>query len=167
MTDYQSSLAPFYKGWDVYQQLLVQAITPLTPDELALRSASHMWSIGQLVTHIAAARAGWFHMWMGEGGPNITQLAMWDENEEPSRTAVELVAGLETSWQMMQQALAHWTPADLGQIFQNPYVSEAEREVKPARTRQWIIWHVLEHDLHHGGEVSQTLGAHGLVGLDL
>jgi uncharacterized damage-inducible protein DinB len=167
MTDYQLSLTPFYKGWDVYQQLLVQAITPLTPDQLALRSAPHMWSIGQLVTHMVATRVGWFHMWMSEGSPDIAQLAAWDENEEPSRAAVELVAGLEMTWQMIQQALARWTPADLEQTFQNPYLSEAERKAKPARSRQWIIWHVLEHDLHHGGEVSQALGMHGLVGLDL
>jgi uncharacterized damage-inducible protein DinB len=74
---------------------------------------------------------------------------------------------LEMTWQMIQQALARWTPADLEQTFQNPYLSEAERKAKPARSRQWIIWHVLEHDLHHGGEVSQALGMHGLVGLDL
>jgi hypothetical protein len=21
-------------------------------------------------------------------------------------------------------------------------------------SRQWVIWHVIEHDLHHGGELS-------------
>jgi hypothetical protein len=26
---------------------------------------------------------------------------------------------------------------------------------------------VAEHDLHHGGEISLTLGMHGLAGLDL
>jgi uncharacterized damage-inducible protein DinB len=34
-------------------------------------------------------------------------------------------------------------------------------------TRQWIIWHVLEHDLYHGGELSFALGAQGLPGIDL
>ncbi|HEX4716084.1 MAG TPA: DinB family protein [Ktedonobacteraceae bacterium] len=32
-------------------------------------------------------------------------------------------------------------------------------------TRQWIIWHVIEHDLHHGGEISLILGTHGLTGI--
>jgi uncharacterized damage-inducible protein DinB len=35
------------------------------------------------------------------------------------------------------------------------------------RTRGWIIWHVVEHDLHHGGELSLTLGMHGVPALDL
>ncbi len=35
---------------------------------------------------------------------------------------------------------------------------------EPARiTRPWVIWHLIEHDLHHGGEVSLTLGTHGLA----
>ena len=25
-------------------------------------------------------------------------------------------------------------------------------------TRQWVIWHLIEHDVHHGGEISLTLG---------
>jgi uncharacterized damage-inducible protein DinB len=25
-----------------------------------------------------------------------------------------------------------------------------------------VVWHVLEHDLHHGGEISLTLGMHGI-----
>ena len=29
-------------------------------------------------------------------------------------------------------------------------------------SRAWVVWHVLEHDLHHGGEISLTLGMHGI-----
>ncbi len=29
-------------------------------------------------------------------------------------------------------------------------------------SRAWVVWHVMEHDLHHGGELSLTLGMHGL-----
>ncbi len=162
MTANTISLTHFYKGWDVYQQHLVTAITPLTSAQLTLRSAPHMWSVGMLATHIVATRASWFHRWMGEGGPEMALIDEWDERSEPTRPAAELVAGLESTWQMIQQALAHWTPADLAQEFQNPYVAG-----KPARSRQWIIWHLLEHDLHHGGELSLTLGMHGVAALDL
>jgi uncharacterized damage-inducible protein DinB len=30
-----------------------------------------------------------------------------------------------------------------------------------------VIWHLMEHDLHHGGEISQVLGSHGIPALDL
>ena len=34
-------------------------------------------------------------------------------------------------------------------------------------TRQWVIWHLIEHDLHHGGEAFYTLGMNGLPTPDL
>ena len=34
-------------------------------------------------------------------------------------------------------------------------------------SRSWVIYHVLEHDLFHGGEISLILGMNGLQGIDL
>jgi uncharacterized damage-inducible protein DinB len=164
VTEQQLSLAPFYAGWDVYQQHLVAAIAPLTPEQLALYSSPHTWSVGMTATHIIAVRVGWFHMWMGAGKAELAALGAWDEEGQPVRSAVELVTGLDMTWQMIQDALANFTPADLAHTFQSPYPGGENR---PRHSRQWIIWHVLEHDIHHGGELSAILGAHGLVAVDL
>jgi uncharacterized damage-inducible protein DinB len=162
MLAHHLSLATFYKGWDVYQQHLVTVIAPLTDEQLTLRAASHQWSIGSLATHIVAARASWFYSWMGEGTADIAPLVDWDEDHKPSRPASELVAGLEATWRVIEAALARWTPADLEQIFHSPFRANA-----PLRSRQYIIWHVLEHDMHHGGEISLALGMHGVRAIDL
>ena len=53
------SLWNFYKGWDVYQGHLVRAIEPLTAEQLELRIAPHLRSIGLLAKHIVRTRAGW------------------------------------------------------------------------------------------------------------
>ncbi|GCE15513.1 hypothetical protein KTT_53720 [Tengunoibacter tsumagoiensis] len=74
-----------------------------------------------------------------------------------------LVKGLQVIWQVIQDALSHWTIAD-------PYVlvyDTDENSKKQTYTRQWVIWHLIEHDLHHGGELSFTLGMHGLTGIDI
>ena len=132
MTEHQLSLSPFYAGWDVYQQHLVAAIAPLTAEQLALRSSPQNRSVGMLVTHIVSARAWWFHTRMGEGSTDLAPLGLWDENEEePLRPAAELIAGLERTWQMIQDALAHLTPADLEQVFPHPDGGD-----RPARSRQ-------------------------------
>lgn len=162
MTEQHLSLSPFYKGWDVYQQCLVKAITPLTAEQLELRPAPDLWSISMLARHIVATRVWWFHMWLGVGSSNLEPMAEWDEEGQPSRSASEIVAGLEATWEMIQNALAHWTPDDLEQVFHNPLHAD-----RPSHSRQWIIWHLLEHDLHHGGEISLSLGIHGLGGFDL
>jgi uncharacterized damage-inducible protein DinB len=72
--------------------------------------------------------------------------------------AHELVDGLRRTWAMVDDCLRRWTAEDL-----NASV------VRPDRThdRGWVVWHVMEHDLHHGGEVSQILGSNGLPALDL
>jgi uncharacterized damage-inducible protein DinB len=164
MTEQQLSLSRFYKGWDVYQRHLVTAIAPLTAELLTLRSSQHHWSVGMIATHIVATRAWWFHTRMGEGSTDIDPLGLWDrwdEMEVPVRSATELVDGLERTWQMVQDALTRWTAADL------EYVFPAYDEESPARSRQYIIWHVLEHDIHHGGEISSILGAHGLAAVNI
>ena len=162
MTEQPLSLSPFYKGWDVYQQCLVKAITPLTAEQLELRPAPDLWSISMLARHIVATRVWWFHMWLGVGSSDLEPMVDWDEEGQPLRSASEIVAGLEATWEMIQNALAHWTSADLEQVFHNPLHAD-----RPSRSRQWIIWHLLEHDLHHGGEISLSLGIHGLGGFDL
>ena len=171
MTEHQLSLARFYKGWDVYQQHLVEAIAPLTLEQLALRSSAQNWSVGMLVSHIVSTRVWWFHTRMGAGSADLAPLGLWDENEEePLRPAAELIAGLERTWQMIQDALAHRVPGDLAQPFPYPYPSDYPYPIEESRRQrscQWIIWHVLEHDIHHGGELSSILGSHGLAAVDL
>ena len=162
MAENVTSLAPFYKGWDVYQGQLVKAISPLTAEQLILRAGPHLRSVGMIAAHIIGARVRWFHRLMGEGSIDIDVLGSCDRPEAPVRSGAELVEGLEESWQLIQNSLERWTIADLSCVFEGTYGGE-----EYSLTRQWINWHVIEHDLHHGGEISLTLGAHGLVGLGL
>jgi uncharacterized damage-inducible protein DinB len=162
MTEDPLTLTVFYKGWHDYHRLLTKAIAPLTSDHLTLSAAPGLRSIGTLVRHIIGGRARWFHVMMGRGEEEFAKRAPWDSPGAPEREAAELVSGLETSWHVMQEARARWTPADLQQNYQNDPSDEPE-----IFTRQWVIWHLIEHDLHHGGEISLTLGMYGLAALDL
>jgi uncharacterized damage-inducible protein DinB len=196
MTEHQLSLLPFYADWRIYNRRLVAAIAPLTAEQLALRLTPQHWSIGMYVTHIVADRAWWFHARMGEGGDDLTPLELWalgvcEADVDPCHTAAELVAGLEKTWQMIEEMLARLTPTDLFEVF--PPLDQAERvrhaklvepalqpyaqmwleraalsgEVRPAVSLQWMIWHVLEHDIHHGSEISTILGVHSLPVVEL
>jgi len=153
----------FYQGWETYQQSLVETIAPLSSTQLALPVAPHHWSIGMVLNHMIGSRVFWFQRWLGEGDPSLVH---WDDDQQSVRETAELVAGLEESWHLIADALTRWTPADLGQLFPAPaFLSEEERQFFPPRTRQWIIWHVLEHEIHHGGELSLALGGIGLQGV--
>ena len=161
MVEQQTNLMGFYKGWDAYQALLIKAIAPLSSDQLALRVAPHLRSVGENVAHIISGRVSNFLV-MGEAGAEIAPLEAWDEDGAPLRSAAELVRGLEATWQMIQNALMRWTPAGLEDMF-----VDGEGENAAHFSRQSIIWSTIKHDLHHSGEVSLTLGAHHVEGLDL
>jgi uncharacterized damage-inducible protein DinB len=167
MTESTLPLMTFYQGWAGYQQGLTNIIAPLTPEQLALPAAPEHWTLGMIAQHMVANRVWWFQVWMGEGSPDLAPIAHWDpadDVEQSPLNATELVAGLEATWQMIAEALARWTPADLAQIFPPPAALRPEdRPFFPPRTRQWIIWHVLEHEIHHGGELSLALGTNGLA----
>ena len=156
------TLAPFYHGWGNYQALLRDALAPLTDGQLALQAAPGQRPIWFLAAHVISTRVGWFRRMDEADDPGFTPLYSWDEDDAPPRTAAELVAGLERTWAMVADCLDRWTPA----MLDDPITWE-RRGAPITRTRQWVIWHVIEHDLHHGGEISLTLGNHGLKALDL
>ena len=162
MTEPQSLVPTIYTGWQTYQTLASKALMPLSAEQLALRAAPALRSIGEIATHMIGARARWFYQLLGEGGEEFAALGSWDRQGMPTRSAAELVAGLETTWRGMHDAIARWTPAAWQQTYAGEDASEPE-----VITRQWVIWHLIEHDLHHGGEIALTLGIHGLPAPDL
>jgi uncharacterized damage-inducible protein DinB len=160
-----STLSTFYKGWDQYNESLEHAVSALDTHQLSLQAASHLWSVRTLANHIVAVRAWWFQSWMGEGGTQLAQFVDYDEGDESQRhEAPEIVGALRSTWSSLASSLSTWTEEDLAVQFQRPAPDAAGE--RPWRTRQWIIWHVAEHDIHHGGEISLTLGMHGLTGME-
>jgi len=158
------SLDVVYKGWDQFQRDLVKVVKPLSQEQLALPVSSAHWPIGMLVQHILNDRLWWFHLWMGEASPETAAFMHWEDEEKPViRPTAELVAGLEATWEMIAGCLARWTVADLDAVFEPPAsLSERERQLFGPSTLQEILFHVLRHDIHHGGELAVGLGAHGL-----
>lgn len=156
-----ASLTPFFAGWDIHHQRIVKMIAPLTPEQLLLISASHMWHVSGLAAHIVGTRAFWFHEIMREGPPEIAGWLGLDDIEESARTVERLVQGLNETWDMIAAVLARCSPAELNDTFERVYPTHTR-----LFTRQSIIMRVLTHDAHHGGEISQILGMHGIAGID-
>ena len=104
----------------------------------------------------------WFTEFMGEdGGEEVKAYAGWNDLRlalgAPVPTAAELAQALDHTWHLMADCLTRWSPADMQQTF--PFDGDGTPgEV----SRASLVWHVLEHDLHHGGEASLTLGMHGI-----
>lgn len=155
MSNGQELISALYAGWTAYQETMIDSIEPLDETQLGLRSAPHLRSVGEIVRHVIGARARWFHSLMGEGGADLETFTRWDRRGARIRPAGELVRGLQATWDGMQNAIDRWTPADWEVTWEGNGNGEPQ-----VITRQWVIWHLIEHDLHHGGEISLTLGIH-------
>jgi uncharacterized damage-inducible protein DinB len=84
----------------------------------------------------------------------------WEDDVAHPRSADELVGALESTWRIVEQTLATWTPDTLGR--------EARR-VGPSgevrmHTRQSVLMRLITHEAYHSGEIALTLGSHGLGG---
>ena len=158
------SVAPFYSGWEGYQQRMVQALAPLSSEQLARSAAPHLRSVGLIARHVVGARARWLRHVLGEGGDELETLGTWDDDDQPQRSAAELVEGFGRTWDVIAAALARWRVPDLEVSFPN---TDPDPGDPGAFSRQWVIWHLIEHDLHHGGEISLVLGMHGLAGIEM
>src|SRR5262249_55372262 len=75
---------------------------------------------------------------------------------------VELLRWLGASWQMIEETLTAWTVADLAQSFRHLYGGKVY-----AVSRQWVIWRIMSHDVHHGAELALLLGLQGIAIPDL
>lgn len=163
MAEESFTLAIIVETWRQYQEHIAGAIAPLTDEHMTLRAAPGQRSVGELAVHIAGCRAGWFTDFLGESdntptGAEITAMAAWDEQDRSLWNAARLVEALGTTWQFMMDRVARWSAEDMQTTF------EDDRDgVKVRLSRAWVLSHLLEHDLHHGGELALTLGLHGLT----
>ena len=158
MTEDSFTLTTFYRSWKEYQGHIKEALAQLTSEQLALRAAPDLRSIGENAMHMIGCRIGWFTDTLGEDSSAYDLPSeSWGEPGSPAPTAAELVQVFDRTWQLMADCLARWTPADMEKTFPDDW-DGTPVELSCA----WVVWHVLEHDLHHGGEVSLTLGMHGI-----
>lgn len=152
-----STLDVIYENWRGYQEKLRDCIAPLTAEQLALQPAAHMWPLEQIVQHIIAVRAGWFSGTLQDEDAAMREYMEWGQRESPARSAAELARGLDETWAFIEARVQRWTPDECAQTFPDEWEGQVYQV-----SRSWVIYHVLEHDLHHGGEVALILGMNGL-----
>jgi uncharacterized damage-inducible protein DinB len=156
------TLAEVYAGWEADQRRLVSLISSLTQEQLVLRAAPHLRTVSALASHIVAARARMTHWILRQGDDDLDALAYWDGADQPApqviSPAAELAEGLETTWQVISASLQRWIVADLSDAIEWTYHGETS-----VFTRGQVIWNLIRHDYHHGGEIMLTLGVHGIA----
>ena len=168
-----AELRPFYADWEKQQEMLLESIRPLTPEQMQLRPAPDQWAIWQLCSNMAGGRLYWLCRMLGEDDHGVSQMfkvdhttvpglklewAGWEDNEDHPRSAAEIVEAFEKTWGLVAGCLDRWSLADLNVKVTRTDAFGIERTITPG----WVIARLLTHEVHHGSEVSLILRVHGL-----
>ena len=162
-----SSIRPFYDRWPQYNRRLREVIAEMSPEQLAIRPAPERWPIWATVGHTVGARVYWLCNVIGEPGAETTPfadlaIAGWEDDLDHPRAAEELVEAVDSTFRLVERCLDAWTPAMLGDEIRRDYGGTLQ-----VHTRGSIVQRLFSHEAYHCGELSQTLGIHGLPQIDL
>ena len=150
MTKSQIAAERALEIWQHMQDELVRVVGLLSDAQMNMRIAPNVRTLGEQAEHIVRGRALWVHKVVDD--PSLEPMMNWDEPDDPTRSAAEVVAGLQHTWQILR---AYIEPSTMDDPAPGT-VSEQEKD--GLRT----VWGMLDHDLCHAGELALMLGVLGL-----
>jgi uncharacterized damage-inducible protein DinB len=146
--------AELFSHWEAVRRDLLRALDLLADEQLTFVPREGLWSLGRVARHIAGAEEGWFRYVVSR------ELADWPQfRDEDYATVASIKALLAEVHGRTETYLTTLDIADLDSAVPTPWGEKV--------TLRWIIWHVLEHEIHHRGELSLILGLLGREGLDV
>jgi uncharacterized damage-inducible protein DinB len=161
------SIRRFYDRWPQYNRRLTEIVGAMTDGQLAIRPSPERDPIWATVGHTAGARTYWLCGVLGEPGAETTPWPEasgegWEDDLDHPRTASELVWALDSTWAIVDGCLDRWTLELLDETVERPSGDRVQ-----IHSRSSILQRLLTHEAYHCGELSQTLGIHGLPQIDL
>lgn len=168
-------IRPAFSKWPQYNRRLSDVIGSMTADQLAIAMAGHAarpeserWPVWATVGHTACQRVFWLCDFVGEPGvettpfPDAGNYCPGDDDLDHPLDAGALVEALDSTFGIVERCLDRWTVDMLDEEIHRP-------EFGPnwVHTRGSVLQRLFSHDVYHCGELSQTLGLHGLRQIDL
>jgi len=150
MTKSQIAAERALEIWQHMHDELVRVVGQLSDAQMNMRIAPNVRTLGEQAEHIVRGRALWVHKVVDD--PSLEPMMNWDEPDDPPRSAAEVVAGLQHTWQILR---AYIEPSTTDTDDPGPV---SEQEENGLRT----VWGMLDHDLCHAGELALMLGVLGL-----
>ena len=144
-----------FSHWDEVRTGLLRALDMLTDDQLDFVPREGLWSLGEVARHIANAEEGWFRYVIARAydeWPSAYSAADYPTVASIKTLLAEVHARTKTYLDTLSLA-------DLDQQIDAPWGEQL--------SLLWIIWHVVEHEIHHRGEIFLMLGLMGLEAPDI
>ena len=143
----------FYPWIQIRKDLLAM-LDQFDETELEYKPFPNSWSVGKIFLHIAETEDYWIHYLVRK---ELTENPHYELKDYPSNSAIRMK--LRMADERTTSFLETLAEPDLDWVFKS---SRGETLVLYN-----VLWHVLEHSLHHRGELSLILGMLGRKGLDV
>jgi uncharacterized damage-inducible protein DinB len=144
-----------FAHWKNIREGLIETIGKFEDAELDYAPFDGSRAAGDIMLHIADAEDGWFRHVV------TRELAEWPSQytlaNYPERAAIRRALG--EVHERTDRYLDSLSTSDLDHAIEAPWGEHIPL--------LWIIWHVLEHEVHHRGELSLILGLLGREGLEV
>ncbi len=151
----QVKLEEIFAHWKLVRKGLLATMDNFHETELQFTPYEGAWSVGEILLHIANAEQGWFRY-------SVTrEFDAW-----PSGHTLENYPSFEAIKALLTE-VHEWTETFISELSPEDYQRMIELPWDEEIHLSWIIWHVLEHEIHHRGELSLILGLLGREGLDV
>ena len=146
--------AVLFTPWGIMRQSLIQMLDRFKEEELAFQPFENSWSVKKMFLHIAESEEFWLRsVLLNETSGDIE----YDLDDFPDRQSIkQKLSAVHT------HSLAYLRGLDEIAL-QKPITTGWGENLPPFQ----ILWHVIEHEIHHRGELSLVLGLLGKQGLDV
>jgi uncharacterized damage-inducible protein DinB len=142
-----------FNRWTEVRNGLLAALDKINDEQINFTPRTGLWSLRETVVHIAGTEEGWLRCYTAN---------QWHENPPQAvdyPTIESLKALLAKEHAVTESQFSKAIDATLEQICSLPWGSKC--------TMDWAVWHVLEHEIHHRGEIFLMLGLMGIEAPDV
>lgn len=142
-----------YRHWETdLRPYTLSALRMLSPEQLHYRPEGWHSSAWELAVHTAGAEWIWIYR-------NALRRAPWEERWQKDQFG-DLEA-LIAYWSRLHRITVEWlqeSPVrELNRKYPMPYVDF------PFATMNWIVYHVMEHESHHRGQIFMLMRMQGVT----
>lgn len=142
-----------FNHWSEVRKGLYLALDKLADAQLDFTPREGLWSLRETVVHLAGTEDGWLRYYTAN---------KWHENPPQAAeysTISSLKKLMDEIHERTEKQFGNDIESKMKQICKLPWGSET--------TMGWAVWHVIEHEIHHRGEIYLMLGLMGFEAPDV
>ena len=141
--------AEYFDHWIKVWRDLMRAVSMLSDEDLEYRpNENYERSIGDILRHLINLEQGWIHFVIRR------EIDDWPAERDDLETVADLKAEMEMVHEQTMDYLQGLPAEDFNRIVQVPDDGTPKLG--------WILWHVLEQQIHHRGELYLCLSMLGM-----